>query len=183
MSGVIQLNPFTLWLSEWMTESCDVLSGLITQNMELLGKYFHIVADLRMGRGDSPPFPVKFCQYSILSKITISYLYSWQVSRCDTPPLQPPPPCLNFLDLPLHITLFVFQHFTKLSLNVEFCWIFTLAIPWVREDFCFFQIVSTAYFILGISNVGLWSQGTLATFWGEKVKPKSPCTSLEWLPP
>lgn len=85
MSGVIQLNPFTLWLSEWMTESCEVLSGLITQNMELLGKYFHIVADLRMGRGDSPPFPVKFCQYSILSKITISYLYSWQVSRCDTP--------------------------------------------------------------------------------------------------
>ena len=35
----------------------------------------------------------------------------------------PPTPshCLNFLDLPLHIMLFVFQHFTKLLLNVEFC--------------------------------------------------------------
>ena len=47
---------------------------------------------------------------------------------------------------------------------------FTLAIPWVPE--AFLQIVSTAYFILVcISRVGLWSQGTLATFGREKVKP------------
>lgn len=57
MCGVTnQLNSFTLWLLDLMTESCEVVSCVITQNMELLGKYFHIVGRFKDGPWGQPPF-------------------------------------------------------------------------------------------------------------------------------
>lgn len=54
MRGVTnKLNSFTLWLSDRMTESCEVVSGVITQ---LLGKYFHIVGRFKDGPWEQPPF-------------------------------------------------------------------------------------------------------------------------------
>ena len=164
MRGVTnKLNSFTLWLSDWMTESCEVVSGVITQ---LLGKYFHIVGRFKVGHGNSPPFSIKFCQYSILSKITISIYIA---GKC--PGVPPNPFSLSEFSWssPAHNAI-CFSAFYKITVKCRILLNFYFGHTLGARGF-FFQIVSTPYFILSILRVGLWSQGTLAKFGREKVKP------------
>ena len=162
---------------EWLTSQTLLLFGSQIEwqslvrwfpvwSLNFLGNTFTLWADLRMGHGNSPPFSVKFCQYSILSKITISIYIA---GKC--PGVPPNPLSLSEFSWssPAHNAI-CFSAFYKITVKCRILLNFYFGHTLGARGF-FFQIVSTAYFILRISRVGLWSQGTLAKFGREKVKP------------